>query len=93
MKWKSVFWSFLVLLLFVASQRDSFGQQNADNTVVSWNNLAMQSARNNNARGLLMLRALAIMHTSMFDAWGEDDNVAIPTLGHPALANKREAVS
>jgi len=76
-------------------------QQPFDDIVVTWNKAVIQSARNNNARGLLMVRALAIMHTAMFDAWTEYDCAAIPTMGHPArrpkvertLANKREAVS
>src|SRR5215468_12322345 len=91
----------LLMFVLVAAFGGRAVAQAPDDTVLTWNKAAIQSARNNNARGLLMVRALAIMHTAMFDAWTEYDCAAIPTMGHPArrpkvertLANKREAVS
>lgn len=76
-------------------------QQASENAVIAWNSVAMESAGSSNARGLVMVRALAMMHTAMFDAWTHYDSVAIPTLGHSArrpeaertAANKREAIS
>lgn len=93
---------FLSILAFiVAIHGHTFGQRAPEDTVVIWNSVAMETARNHNARGLLMVRTLAIMHTAMFDAWAQYDNVAIPTLGHPTrrpeaertAANKRKAIS
>ena len=91
----------LVLVLFVEICGHALGQKTHENGVVTWNNVAIDEARSNNARGLLMVRELAIMHTAMFDAWTRYDAMAMPTLGHPSRrpdaerteANKREAIS
>ena len=100
MKLRSVF-RLLSMFLFVGAIEWRAVAQVPDDSVLTWNKIAMESARNSNARGLLMVRSLAIMHTAMFDAWAQYDGVAIPTLGHSArrpevertLGNKREAVS
>src|SRR5215467_15712952 len=91
----------LLMFVLVAAFGGRAVAQAPDDTVLTWNKVAIESARKNNARGLLMVRALAIMHTAMFDAWAQYDGVAIPTLGHSARrpevertpVNKREAVS
>ena len=91
----------LLMFVLVAAFGGRAVAQAPDDTVLTWNKVAIESARKNKARGLLMVRALAIMHTAMFDAWTEYDSVAIPTMGHPArrpevertLAEKREAIS
>jgi hypothetical protein len=72
-----------------------------DNAVILWNNAAIDAARDSNAGTLVMVRALAEMHTAMFDAWAQYDVGARPTLGTPhrrptdvrTLENKREAIS
>ena len=91
----------LVLVLVIEICGHALGRESFENSVVTWNNVAIDEARSNNARGLLMVRELAIMHTAMFDAWTRYDAVAVPTLGHPSRrpeaerteANKREAIS
>lgn len=91
----------LLMFVFVTTIDGRAAAQAPDDTVLTWNKVAMESARNNNARGLLMVRSLAIVHTAMFDAWAEYDSAAIPTLGHTArlpeaertIANKRETIS
>src|SRR5215469_3045416 len=101
MKVNSVLRLLLVLVLVIEISGHVFGQQAAEASVVTWNNVAIDEARSNNARGLLMVRELAIMHTAMFDAWTRYDAVALPTLGHSprrpeaerTVANKREAIS
>src|SRR5215470_14611059 len=101
MKLRSLLRLLLMCVIITAIGGRAVAQQPFDHIVVTWNKAAIQSARNNNARGLLMVRALAIMHTAMFDAWTEYDSAAIPTMGHPArrpevertLAEKREAIS
>lgn len=78
-----------------------FGQQGSEDIVLTWNDLAIKTASGNNSGGLLMVRALAIMHTAMFDAWAQYHAVAAPTLGDLArrpeaertVAHKREAIS
>ena len=93
-----------LLLMFAAMIAISdrvFGQQASNKTVLTWNDMAIKSASANNSRGLLMVRALAIMHTAMFNAWSQYDATAVPTLGEPArrpeaertVANKQEAIS
>jgi len=74
----------LSMVLFVAAIEWRAVAQVPDDSVLTWNKIAMESARNSNARGLLMVRSLAIMHTAMFDAWAQYDGVSIPTLGHSA---------
>src|SRR5215470_10675482 len=91
----------LVSVLVIETRGHALGRESFENSVVTWNNVAIDEARSNNARGLLMVRELAIMHTAMFDAWTRYDAVAVPTLGHPSRrpeaerteANKREAIS
>ena len=76
-----------LLLMFVAViviNGRVFGQQASEDTVLTWNNVAIRTASANNSRGLLMVRALAIMHTAMFDAWSQYDATAVPTLAEPA---------
>jgi hypothetical protein len=76
-------------------------QQSSASTVILWNNAAMEAARDDNSGPLVMVRALAMMHTAMFDAWAEYDTAAQPTLGaihrrpqgERTTENKQEAVS
>ena len=101
MKLNSALRLLLVFVLVIEICGHALGQQAVDSSVVTWDNVAMDEARSNNARGLLMVHELAIMHTAMFDAWARYDAVALPTLGHPprrpeaarTVANKREAIS
>ena len=64
-------------------------------TPITLNNVAMESCRNNNARGLLMVRSLAIMQQQRLVP-GPIPTLGSPT-GHPeverTLANEREAIS
>lgn len=72
----------------------------SDNPVILWNNAAIEAAQNSNGGTLVMVRALAIMHTAMYDAWAQYDGTARPTLDvlrrRPAsertFKNKREAI-
>jgi hypothetical protein len=76
-------------------------QQSSASTVILWNDAAIEAARDNNSGPLVMVRALAMMHTAMFDAWAEYDTDAQATLEaivrRPAsertTENKQEAVS
>src|SRR5215469_1305923 len=100
MKLRSVF-RLLLMFFFVAAVGWRAVAQAPDDTILTWNKVATESARNNNARGLLMVRSLAIMHTAMFDAWSQYAGVATQLWGIPlgvqeverTLGNKREAVS
>ena len=72
------------------------------NVVVRWNNAVLQGVRDSKLGPPMVSRALAIVHTSIFDAWAAYDGVAIGTrlggaLRRPArersLANKSTAIS
>lgn len=89
----------LALLSVIAAHADK-PQPSAD-VVILWNNAAVNAAQDSNSGTLVMVRALAIMHTAMFDAWAEYDPAAEPTLRtlsrRPApertIENKQEAIS
>jgi len=70
--------------------------------VVQWNNAALQGDRDSSFGPPMIARALAIVHTCMYDAWAAYDAKAIGTqlggtLRRPAsertLANKQQAIS
>ena len=72
------------------------------NVVIKWNQAALQAVRDGTLGPPMVARALAIVHTCMYDAWAAYDQNAIGTqLGdslrtHPSrrtLANKQEAIS
>jgi hypothetical protein len=73
-----------------------------DNAVILWDDAALQAVRSTKPGPTIVSRALAILHTSMFDAWSAYDATAVPTVmrrgwRRPAAertaANKSEAVS
>lgn len=88
--------------LLALQSRPAFAAQSSDNVVIQWNNAALQAIRDFNPGPTVAARALAVMHTAMFDAWGAYDPVAVPTRPngiprHPGsgngLGNKNKAIS
>jgi hypothetical protein len=83
----------------------SFNVVNAvaqENVVLQWNNDALQSIRYLHTGPTINARALAIMHTCMYDAWAAYDGTAIATVSGSKLrrpmvertdVNKRTAIS
>src|ERR1700738_3784946 len=74
----------------------------SDTIVVQWNNAALQGVRDSRIGPPMVARALAIVHTCIFDAWAAYDKRAVGTqfgdkLRRPkrerTLANKNEAIS
>src|ERR1700740_3710331 len=65
------------------------GQSNpGDNLVVRWNAAALQGVRDSRIGPPMVARALAIVHTCIFDAWAAYDKKALGTrlggeLGRP----------
>ncbi len=49
------------------------------NAAIQWNNAALQAIRDTNPGPTIASRALAIMHTCMYDAWATYDPAANPT--------------
>ena len=73
-----------------------------DNVAIQWDNAALQAIRVAKLGPPIVARALAIVHTAMYDAWAAYDDRAVGTrlggsLRRPGvertLANKNEAVS
>jgi len=88
----------VLLSMFVASA----SAQRAPNVVIQWNQAALQGVRDGTLGPPMVARALAIVHTCMYDAWAAYDRKATGTqLGGslrtlPAVrtpANKRKAIS
>ena len=79
------------------------GQSNtSDNLVVRWNAAALQGVRDSRIGPPMVARALAIVHTCIFDAWAAYDKRAVGTQfgdelrrakRERTLANKNEAIS
>src|ERR1017187_820730 len=98
---------FLILALFGATTRL---QDNAlamavpsqSNVLLQWNASALQGIRDSKLGAPMIARALAVVHSCMYDAWAAYDENAVGTqlsgaLRRPAsertLANKEQAIS
>ncbi len=89
----------VILLLAACAQLRAVDQPNV---VVQWNQAILQGVRDSTLGPPMVARALAIVHTCMFDAWVAYDNRAVGTqlggsLRRPANertpSNKNQAVS
>jgi PAP2 superfamily len=76
--------------------------QSEPNIVVQWNNAALQGVRDSKLGPPMVARALAIVHTCIYDAWSAYDSKAVGTqfgsrLRRPQMertvANKTKAIS
>ena len=74
----------------------------ADTIVVQWNDSALQAIRETHPGPPIVARALAMLHTSMFDAWAAYDGAAVGTrlggalrrpIAERTTANKTAALS
>jgi hypothetical protein len=77
-------------------------QDRAPNVVIQWNNAALQGVRDSKLGPPMVSRALAIVHTCIYDAWAAYDERALgaesgSSLRQPhserTLANKNQAIS
>src|SRR6266567_6652827 len=73
-----------------------------DTAVVVWDEALLAAVRVNPPGPTIVARALAVLHTSMFDAWAAYDTTAVPTTprrgwrrpqAESTAANKLQAVS
>ena len=80
----------------------AWSQQPPPNVVIQWNQAALQGVRNSKLGPPMVSRALAIVHTCIYDAWAAYDKRALGTrlgssLRQPhkehTVANKNEAIS
>jgi hypothetical protein len=81
---------------------DAHSQDLPANVVIQWNQAALQGVRDSKLGPPMVARALAIVHTCIYDAWAAYDKRALGTqfgssLRQPererTLANKNEAIS
>jgi hypothetical protein len=90
------------LLIFSALDLIAWPQGVAPNVVIQWNQAALQGVRDSKLGPPMVARALAIVHTCIYDAWAAYDERALGTqlrgsLRQPrserARVNKNEAIS
>jgi len=88
--------------LLFSSHSTSAGSLPQSSIVIQWNNASLQGIRDAKLGAPVVARALAVVHTCMYDAWAAYDERAIGTqlagaLRRPALertlTNKEQAVS
>ncbi len=96
------FWFLLAIGILIFHITTAGNAAASDNVVVQWNVAALQGVRDSRIGPPMVARALAIVHTCMFDAWSAYDERAVGTqfgdeLRRPkrerTLANKNEAIS
>ena len=96
----------LMLVMVFAAAATAGGQEDRQHSeptvVVIWDSAALQGVRDSHIGPPMVARALAIVHTCIFDAWAAYDKRAVGTqlgdeLRRPkrerTLANKNEAIS
>jgi Domain of unknown function (DUF6851)/VCPO second helical-bundle domain len=94
--------SAMAIVVVLAGSVSGFASGSAQTVVVQWDAAAVQGVRDATPGPPMVARALAIVHTCMFDAWAAYDRKAVGTqlggtLRRPAAertqANKQKAVS
>ncbi|MEA2263838.1 MAG: hypothetical protein QOJ51_6663, partial [Acidobacteriaceae bacterium] len=92
----------LMALTLLATASVQILAQSTPTIVVQWNNAALQGVRDSKLGPPMVARALAIVHTCIFDAWAAYDKKAVGTrlggsLRRPkseqTTANKNKAIS
>jgi hypothetical protein len=63
----------------LAATGSAVGGSAGSDVVIQWNSVALQAIRDVNPGPTIASRAIAIMHTAMYDAWAAFDPVAVPT--------------
>jgi hypothetical protein len=92
----------IVLLLVVAALTKVGAASAPENVVIQWDNATLQTIRYLHPGPTINARALAVVHTCIFDAWSAYDEKAVATvLGHQLRRprterteeNKKKAIS
>ena len=76
-----------------AETRSGAAASGVDNVVLQWNDAALHAVRDMVLGPTITARALAIVHTCMFDAWAAYDRTAVPTVGHRDWRRQRTEAS
>jgi hypothetical protein len=92
----------VTLGLLVTVVQDQPAHAAGDNVVLQWDQMTLQAIRDTRPAPTVAARALAVVHTALYDAWAAYDPVAVGTrrgadLRRPAaeqtLTNKERAIS
>jgi uncharacterized protein DUF6851 len=92
----------LLQALFPTTRSSRVGAQFRQGVVVQWDGVALQGIRDSKLAEPMVSRALAIVHTCMYDAWAAYDERAVATqlggalrrpAGERTLAIKQRAIS
>jgi hypothetical protein len=92
----------VVFALVVASSAFTSAQNRSSNVVIQWNDAALQGVRDSKLGPPMVARALAIVHTCIYDAWAAYDEQALGSqfggrLRRPSaerwIGNKNKAIS
>ncbi len=82
----------IALLAAPALGSIAWTQEVTPNVVIQWNNAALQGVRDSKLGPPMVSRALAIVHTCMYDAWAAYDARALGTrLGSSLRRPKKRA--
>jgi hypothetical protein len=65
------------LAAILAAVAPAAAAQSSLNVIIQWNNAALQGVRDGTLSSPMVARALAILHTCMYDAWAAYDQKAI----------------
>jgi PAP2 superfamily len=93
---------FAGIFILVLSPVYAPSQQLSPNVVIQWNQAALQGVRDSKLGPPMVARALAVVHTCIYDAWAAYDARALDTQSGSSLrqpgherteANKNEAIS
>src|SRR5262249_26145948 len=94
-----LFWGVVAVLAALLSVAHGITSP-TDNVVLDWNNAALAAIRGSRLGPPISARALAILHTCMYDAWASYDEKAIGTEYRAKVPsdarspeNKRKSVS
>src|SRR5215204_559925 len=78
------------------------GAATGDSVVLAWNQQILDTIQQTRLGPTIAVRALAVVHTAIYDAWAAYDSVAVPTMANDngrrpsaerTLENKNKAVS
>jgi hypothetical protein len=93
----------LYFSVLLTLQRPVFARETApQNLVLQWDDVALRGVLDTKAGAPMAARALAVVHTCIYDAWAAYDDLAIGTelrgalrrpSGERSLANKQRAIS
>lgn len=95
-------WKFFAVLPFLTVCSRSWAQEGTPNIVIQWNNAVLQGVRDSKLGPPMVSRALAIVHTCIYDAWAAYDQRALGTqlggslrqpLSERNSINKNKAIS